>query len=46
MVLNPDALHILTAYVKNTVHVGLKKGSGIVVRNGLNLALVELEGSF
>ena len=46
MVLDADALHILTAYVKNTVHVGLEKGSGIVVRDGLDLALVELEGSF
>ena len=45
VILDTDALHILTAYVKNTVHVGLKKGSGIVVRNGLNLALVKLEGS-
>ena len=45
VILDADALHILTAYVKNTVHVGLKKGSGIVVRNGLNLALIELEGS-
>ena len=45
MILDADALHILTTYVKNTVYVRLKEGSGIVVRDGLNFALVKLEGS-
>ena len=31
VILDADALHILTTYVKNTVHFGLKKGSRIVV---------------
>ena len=39
-----NALHVLSADVQDTVHIGLKEGSRIVVGNGLHLPLIQLKG--
>ena len=39
-----DAFHILTADVKNAVHIRLKKRSGIIVGHGLHFSLVQKQG--
>ena len=41
-----DAFHVLTADVENAVYLRIKEGSGVVVRYGLDLALVEHECRF
>ena len=43
LVLDLDTFHILTTDVKNTVYFRIKKCSGIIMRNGLNLALIKKE---
>ena len=45
LVLDLDALHILTADVENTVHGGIEERGGIVVRNGFHLAVVQQKSS-
>ena len=40
-----DAFHVLTADVEDAVYLRIKERGGIVVGDGLNLALVEHEGS-
>jgi len=39
-----NTLHVLSADVQDTVHIGLKEGSRIVVGNGLHLPFIELKG--
>ena len=46
MILYLDALHVLSANVKDTVNIGIEKGRGVVMSNGLNLAFVQVEGGF
>ena len=36
-----DAFHVLTADVENAVNLRIEERGGVVVRNGLDLALVE-----
>ena len=44
MIANADALHILPADVQNAVDVWIEEGSGLIVRDGLDLAVIEQEG--
>ena len=46
VVLDADALHVLSADVENTVHFRIEEGCRIVVRDGLNFALVQEESRF
>ena len=43
-VLDLDALHVLAADVQDAVHIRLKGCCGIIVGNGLDLALIQHEG--
>ncbi len=43
-VLDADALHVLSADIEDAVHLRIKIRCAVVVRNRLNLAVVELEG--
>ena len=44
MIANADALHILPADVQNAVDVRVEEGSGLIVRDGLDLTVIEQEG--
>ena len=41
-----DAFHVLTADIQDAVHIRIKEGSGGVVRDGLDFALVQHETGF
>ncbi len=43
VVLDADALHVLSADVENTVNVGIEEGRRVVVRDGLDFALIQKE---
>ena len=45
VIADADALHVLTADIEDAVHVGLEEAGGGVVRDGLDLAFVQLEGA-
>ena len=44
VVLDADALHVLAADIQDAVYLGVEKGRGVVVGDGLDLALVQQEG--
>ena len=45
MILDADALHVLSADIENAVHIRVEELRGIVMRDGLDLAVIEQEGS-
>ena len=45
MVLDLDALHILSADIQDTVDLRVEEGSGVVVGDGLDLSLIQHKGS-
>ena len=46
LIFDLDAFHILTADVQDAVYVRIKEGSGVVVGDGLHLALVQHQAGF
>ena len=46
MILDTDALHVLTAYVKNAVDIRIEELGSIIVGDGLDLSLIEHERGF
>ena len=46
LVLDLDTFHILAADIQNAVHLGIKKGGGVVVGHSLYLTVVQQESCF
>ena len=46
VVFNTDTFHILSADIQNTVYIRIEELSSVVMRNGLNFALIEHERCF